>query len=91
MPSADVREIECQVLGAPACRYEINWIPMSQPLPRGLAGGALGLAMGGLVLGPPGAFAGALVGTLATLTASYRALERDRTRQVLDGAEAANR
>ena len=91
LPLAAAREIECQVLGAPACRYELTWTPKSRPLLRGLLGGAAGLAAGGLALGPPGAIGGSALGALVALTIAYRALAQANARQALDGAEASGR
>jgi signal transduction histidine kinase len=91
LPLATVTEIECQQLGAPACRYEITWIPRSRPVVHGLLGGAAGLAAGGLTLGPLGAVGGAALGAMVGLTAGYRSAAAAYARQALDGAEASGR
>ena len=91
LPLADVRELECQVLGAPACRYEITWIPIHRPLLLGLCGASAGLVAGALAFGPEGAVVGAMLCTLAALAASYRKLASSRAEHILDSTEAAER
>jgi signal transduction histidine kinase/FixJ family two-component response regulator len=91
LPLATATEIECQQLGAPACRYELTWVPRSRPAMRGLMGGVVGLAAGGLTLGPLGAVGGATLGAMAGLAAGYRAAAAALAQQVLDGAEASGR
>jgi|HubBroStandDraft_1064217.scaffolds.fasta_scaffold00734_3 signal transduction histidine kinase/ActR/RegA family two-component response regulator len=90
-PLARVTETECQQLGAPACCYELTWVPTSRPLVRGLLGGAAGLTMGGLTMGLPGAIVGGTMGTLVALTTAYRAAALANARQILDGAEGSGR
>src|SRR5262245_58453338 len=84
LPLADARELECQVLGAPACRYALSWVPSQRPLLRAAFGGAAGLCAGWFAAGVTGALCGAALGALATLAASYRALSRARANHIMD-------
>lgn len=90
LPTAEARELECQVLGAEACRYELTWTPAPRPFLRGLLGGAAGMAAGAL-LGHAAAAAGLVIGVLTALVASYRAAALTNARQATDGAEASQR
>ncbi len=92
MPLAEAHELECQVLGAAACRYELSWAPPVRPGLRALLAGAAGSALGLLAFGSlPSALMGAALGSLLALAVTYRTLAHDRTRQIMDSAEASGR
>jgi len=91
LPPAEVRELECQLVGAPACLYEIHWLPRERTGLRAMGGGAIGLAVGTLVGGLAGALAGAAIGGLAMLADSYRRESRRNLAQIMDGLEASSR
>jgi signal transduction histidine kinase len=89
LPPAEARELECQTLGAAACRYEFRWVPRARPALRGLVGAALGAVAGALWPGAHGAgtiVAGAVVGALALLAHAYRSASHATAHQVLDAA-----
>lgn len=44
LPEAAIVEHECQVLGAPHCRYELSWQPRMTPVRSAMGGGLTGLA-----------------------------------------------
>jgi signal transduction histidine kinase/ActR/RegA family two-component response regulator len=91
LPPAEVRELECQVLGAPACVYDIRWLPARRPLLRALAGSAVGLAAGATAGGLGAALTGGAVGALAALAAVYRTESREKSRRIMDSVEASSR
>jgi signal transduction histidine kinase len=57
LPPADVKEVQCQVEGAPCCEYECHWQNLPPLAWRFVAGGMVGmlagLASGTLDLAPP--------------------------------------
>lgn len=50
LPEAAIVEHECQVLGAPHCRYELSWQPRMTPVRSALGGGLSGLVTGWALL-----------------------------------------
>jgi signal transduction histidine kinase/ActR/RegA family two-component response regulator len=96
LPPASAREIECQVNGAPACVYELDWLPPFRPVRRALLGAVAGAIGGALVARPAGttwgpilaAAIGAMLGALAALVSAYRADARAKARRLLDSATA---
>jgi signal transduction histidine kinase len=46
LPDAAVKETQCQVLGAPCCRYELSWQRRPPVTWRRFVGGGVGLALG---------------------------------------------
>jgi signal transduction histidine kinase len=90
LPPAEARELECQTLGAPACRYEFRWVPRARPALGGLAGATLGAAVGALWPGARGAggiVVGAAVGAFALLAHAYRGASHATAQQLFDAAE----
>jgi signal transduction histidine kinase len=88
LPPASAREVQCQSSGAPACIYELDWMPQPRPVWRAVAGGAVGAALGGVLWGAPGAALCAALGALTVLAAWYRADARAKVRHLVDAAEA---
>jgi signal transduction histidine kinase/CheY-like chemotaxis protein len=88
LPLARAHEAECQIDGAAACVYEIDWVPAIRPIRRALAGGIAGAIAGGIGLRLAGAAVGAVMGALVMLVVAYRADSRRKSRWLLDGAAA---
>jgi signal transduction histidine kinase/ActR/RegA family two-component response regulator len=89
LPPARVTELRCQVLGAPACVYDVEWVPSVRPVVRGFFAGGLGFVLGVLAGGLVWGGAALVFCALVAMMLAYRERAARSARHVRDAVEGA--